>query len=324
MNELIYQQGGTLYLDEPWDAQPSAATITLATLSNDTLDTIDATFTDITDEDATFVSDLVITLDAHNKGAKVLTGIGTFTADDPDDMTAPGYKLLINRGGRRYFVHPDEADWIDTAVTLRVDAGIDFPIQPGDLAYGVRITYDVDWSTVTDDFVGRVKAEWKVTVGGVVHKRIKIYDVLKQTISRPATWADVLARRPDADTQMSEVRDKEQLVITAWEDIITTMYNMGIRHNLVVPDYSTVLRDATVLQCLYNMTLHQSLPVPSAYEGFGGDYIDKLDREKNAILGQFLPAIDDNEDGSISKRETGINRRSVWFRSPTNHRLTTD
>jgi hypothetical protein len=49
VNELIYQQGGTLYLDEPWAAQPTAATITIRTLADKALSTLGGGFVDIED-----------------------------------------------------------------------------------------------------------------------------------------------------------------------------------------------------------------------------------------------------------------------------------
>lgn len=320
MNELLYQQGGTLILDEKFTSQPASATITLRTMSDDVLSSIDSTFDDIEDEACT-VDDLVLTLSASAKGARVFTPAAT--AGTIPDLTSPGYRLLIIRGGRKYFAQVSEYDTDgDDIVSFRVDEGIDFVISNGDMAYGLRVSYDVDWSTVTSDYTGRIKAVWTVTLAdGTVHKIGKVYDCVKQVLVKQATWSDVVARRPDADIHLSEIRDKEKLVDVAWDDIVTKLYNMGIRHNLVYPDYSTVLRDATVMQCLYNMTMHQGIPAPVLFAAQGRDYTDWLYREISSILGQFLLPVDDNEDGILSRSEVGTNRRAVWLRNRTNHRV---
>lgn len=320
MNELLYQQGGNLVLDEKFTSRPVSATVTIHTMSDEVLSTIDSTFTDI--EDATcVVDDLTLTLSASAKGARVFTP--SATSGTITDLTDDGYRLLINRGGRKYFASVSEYDTDGTdVVSFRVDEGIDFIIQSGDYAYGLRVSYDVDWSAVTDDFTGRVKAIWAVTLDdGTISKIGKVYDCVKQVITKQATWADVVARRPDADIHLSEIRDKERLVDVAWDDIVTKLYNMGIRHNLIYPDYSTVLRDATVMQCLYNMVMHQGIPAPILFAAQGRDYTDWLHREISSILGQFLLPIDDNEDGILSRAEAGVNRRAVWFRSRTNRRI---
>lgn len=311
MNELIYQAGGTLYLDEPFEAQPSAATITITTLANQALTTIDSTFTDISAEAAT-VDNLVLTLPATNRGARVISPSGT--AGSIGDITSPTYRLLINRGGRKHWVKVGEYD--GSVTSFRVDEGIDFDIKAGDTAKGVRVSYAVDWSAVTSTFTGQVKAHWSVTVAGVVHNIVKIYDVVRQVLKQPATWSDVLARRPDADNQVSEVRDKERLVRTAWEDIVQYLYNRGIRHNLVIPDGATTLRDAVVLQTLYNLTLHQSLPVPLAYSGQGEIYLEELKQDRNSILSQLMMPVDGDENFEITSIENNTRRGGVYMRSP--------
>lgn len=315
MNELIYQAGGTLYLDEPFEAQPSAATITITTLGNLALSTIDSSFSDISAAAVTDVDDLVLTLPATNRGARVISP--SATAGTIGDLTSSTYRLLINRGGRKYWVKVAEFDTSGSDVTsFRVDEGLDFDLKAGDTAKGVRIYHTVDWSSVTDDFTGRVKAHWAVTVNGVVQNIVKIYDVVRQVLKQPATWSDVLARRPDADNQSSEVRDKEKLVRTAWEDIVQFLYNRGIRHNLIVGDGATTLRDATVIQTLYNLTLHQSLPVPLSYSGQGDIYLEELKRERTNMLSQLMMPLDGDEDFAISAVEEKTRQGGVFARSP--------
>jgi len=315
MNELIYQAGGTLYLDEPFEAQPTAATITITTLENNLLTTLSDTFTDITAE-AADLDDLVLTLPATNRGARVISP--SATAGTIPDMTSPGYRLLINRGGRKFWARVSEYDYSGGSVSsFRVDEGLDFDVKVGDTAKGVRVSYVVDWSAVTSTFTGQVKAHWAVTVNGAVQNIVKIYDVVRQVLKQPATWSDILARRPDADNQMSEVRDKEKLVTTAWEDIVQYLYNRGVRHNLIVPDGSTTLRDAVVLQTLYNLTLHQSLPVPLAYGGQGEVYIAELRNERNNALSQLMLPVDGDENFSLSKVERNTRRQAVFMRSPS-------
>jgi len=324
MNELIYQVGGTLVLDEPFNSQPVSATISIHTMRDGALTVINNSFTAITDE-VCVCDDLVLTLGASAKGARIFTP--SATAGTIPNLTDESYRLLISRGGRIYFAHVSEYDTAldDSAIpvlevtTFRVDEGIDFPISAGDKAYGIRVSYDLDWTAVTADWAGQVKAIWTVTLtDGSVRRIGRVYDCVKQVLNKPATWADVVARRPDADSQMSEIRDKERFVDVAWDDIVTRLYNLGIRHNLVFPEYSTVLRDATVMQCIYNLTMHQGLPAPMLFLSQGQDYLSWLNHEINASLGQFLLPVDNNEDGELTAGETGVGRRGVWLRSRTN------
>lgn len=314
MNELIYQQGGTLHLDEKWPSQPTAATVTIRTLANKELSTVHASFDDIEDEVCDF-DDLVLSLPSSNAGAKLVSPLST--AGTISALTAPNYRLLINRGGRLYYPQVAEYDTGGGAVdSIRFDDAIPFAIKAGDTASGIRVSYTVDWSTVTSTFVGQVKAVWSVTVGGVVNKVVKIYDVVKQVLMQPATWSDVLALRPDADTQLAHIADKERLVTQAWQTVVHDLYTMGIRHNLIVQDGSTTLRDATVYQTLYNLTAHAGLPVPISYSNQGQSYLDNLrrDRERAYSLLQF--PVDDNEDGAITRTESKVSRRGIFFRSP--------
>ena len=312
-NLLIYQQGGTLYLDEPFEAQPTAATITIRTLDNEVLSTEHSTLTDIEDETAS-VSNLVLMLPALNKNAKVIAP--SATAGTIPTLTDPKLRLLIESGGRKQYVKVSEYYTSGANVTsFRIDNGLDFDLPVGATAKAIRVSYAVDWSAVTSEFVGRVKAEWKVTVGGIIQKVVQIYDVVKQVLKQPATWADVINRRPDIDNQMSEVKNKEALVTQAWEDLIQEMYTLGIRYNLVIQDGSTLLRDATVLQCIINLVIHHSLSIPLNYESQGDMYIENLRRSKNAILGGFTLPIDSNQNGSIETSEEQEGHRQVWLRS---------
>jgi hypothetical protein len=338
VNVLVVQQGGLLVLDEPFDAQPSAATVTITTLGNQALTTLHSSFTALEDETCN-VSNMVLTLPASNRGAKLFTP--TATAGIVDAMTSPGYQLLIQRGGRNYYARVGEYDVAAAGggggggggggsghahghngngsnlnvTSFMLDEGVDFAIKAGDTAVGVRLSYDVDWSAVTDDqFVGQVQALWKVTVNGRVQRIRRVYDVVRQVLTRPATWADVLARRPDADENMSQVRDKEKLVETAWEDVVRELYNLGIRHNLIVPNTSTALRDATVLQVILNLSIHQALPVPPAFMTQPDVYLDNMRAERSKTLSMLAMPIDDNQDMVITPRELASNRRAINLR----------
>lgn len=314
-NLLIYQQGGTLYLDEPFEAQPSAATITIRTLDNQVLSTIDSSFDDIEDEAAT-VENLVLTLPAVNKGAKVITP--SATAGSIPTLTDPHLRLLIETGGRKLFVKVSEYYTSGANVTsIKIDSGVDFDIAANATAKVIRVKYAVDWSTVTSEFVGRVKAEWKVTVNSVVHKVVQLYDIVKQVLKQPATWANVVTRRPDVDKQITELKDKEAVVRQAWEDIIQELFAIGVRHNLVIQDSSTILRDVTVLQCLINLTIHHDLPIPSNYESQGDMYLETLYRAKSKIMSSFSMPIDDNQNSIIEDDEEKNQRRQIWLRSST-------
>lgn len=318
MNELIYQQGGTLVLDEPFEAQPTAATITIRSMTNNVLSTLDSGFDDIEDEVAS-CDNLVLTLPATNEQARVI--VPATTAGTIPVMTSPGYRLLLNRGGRLYYPIVDEYDTSGANVTsVRFDSPIPFAIKVNDTAKGIRVSYNVDWGDATALFTGQVKATWKVTIGGVVRKIIKIYDVVKQVLAQPATWTDVLDMRPDADTQLSHIADKEALVTKAWGNIKQDLYTLGIRHNLVVPDGSTTLRDAVVMQTLYNLTAHAGLPVPASYNGMGDVYLDRLSRDRERALSLLQMPVDENEDEILAGSEQVPRTRTVFFRSAYNHR----
>lgn len=323
-NVLLFQQGGTLYLDEALPDQPSLCTVTITQLDGQALSQIDSSFTDIEDE-ACDVADLVVVLPAKSAPWKLVTP--TSYTGDIGDMTEEGRKFLLNRGGRKQWLRVSEYDVtvvegvdpepdVTTLTELRFDQGIDYNLKAGDTLKDVRCSFEVDWSAVTSDFVGRVKAVWSVTVGDVVRKITKIYDVVRQFLFPPATWQDVLELRPDADNELSQVPNKEVLVVKAWQDIVADLDTMGIRHNLIVADGSTVLRDATVIRCLINLVQHQNLPTPTGYIGQTDDYVDWLAAEKARILGKLQIPIDEDQDGNISVPEANKTKRQSWWRKP--------
>lgn len=333
-NELIYQAGGTLVLDEPWTAQPSSATLTLTTMGGQTLPNLGSGYVDVTAAACT-VDDLELTLPATNPGAKVIAP--SLTEGLIGDLTSPGYIMLLDRGGRKHWqavseyavdqveiiVPPGDTLLVDSVTNIRLDPGLPFAVKAGDKMYGLRVSYTLDLSAVTSTFVGKIQAVWRVTVAGVVHVVARVYNIVKQTLPQPATWADVLNLRPDAQEHMSNVPNKEALVTRAWETVVQDLFALGIRHNLVVQDGSTTLRDATVAQCLYNLTVHQNLPVPRSFENQGDIYLDRLVRDKDRALGQLSFPVDENQDGIISSSEIGVNRRAVFFNSTVNRRQDT-
>lgn len=315
MNELIYQAGGTLVLDEPWTAQPSAATFTLLTMQGQALSTIGGGFEDISEETAS-LDDLELTFPATNQGAKVI--VPTATDGTIGDITSTGYCLLLDRGGRKHWQTVSEYDASGGNITsIRFDPGLPFALKVGDKGYGLRVSYTVDFTEVTSEFTGQLQAVWRVTAGGVVHVVKRVYDLVKQTLQQPATWADVLVLRPDAADHLSNVPNKEALVTKAWETIIQELYDLRIRHNLIVPDGSTYLRDAVVSQTIYNLVVHNDLPAPRIFENQGDAYLDRLLREKDKNLGRLAMPVDLNQDGNIQPSETGINRRAVYFNAIT-------
>lgn len=325
-NVLLFRQGGTLYLDEALPGQPSACTITLTSLNTNSLTSLGGGFVDVQDEECD-VWDLVVALPAKSPPWK--TVVPTSTTGTIGDMTAEGRRFLLNRGGRKRWVRVSEFDVgrtevidiegthiIDIVTELRFDEGIDFALKVGDALKDVRCSYNVDWSGVTGDFVGRVKATWKVTVEGTVLTFVKVYDVVRQILFCPATWSDVLKLRPELDNEISQVADKEKLVIQAWEDIVVALGSMGIRHNLIVPDGSTILRDATVRQCIINLTQYHGLMTPAGYIGQTDDYIEMLEASKGAILNKFILPVDNDQNGLLSEQEQYGTKRQVWFRRP--------
>ena len=100
-NVLLFQQGGTLYLDETLPGQPSSCTITLSGVDSESLSSLGAGMTEVQDEDCV-VGDLVLTLPAKSAPWKVVAP--SDSAGTIGDMTAEGRRFLLNRGGRTRWV----------------------------------------------------------------------------------------------------------------------------------------------------------------------------------------------------------------------------
>jgi hypothetical protein len=307
-NLLIAGQGGILHLDEPFREQPSAATVSLYPLNTRGAE-VGNGFASVTDAACT-LDDLVLTLPAKNAPWKIVCPINT--QGTVGDLTDEGRRFLLNRGGRRTWPRVSEYDFDGDVVSeIRFDEGIDFALKTGDTLRGIRVSYDFDLNGL--DFVGKARAVWKVTVGGVVQTTVRVYDIMRQEIKQPATWDDVLNLRPDADDQLSQVANKERFVAQAWNNIVQQLYTMGIRHHLVIQDGSTALKDLTVIQCIHNLVMYQGLSIPDAYIGQGEDYIDRLVTLKAQIMGPLRLAVDENQDGKLTSTETNMKRRQVWF-----------
>ena len=309
---LVYQQGGTLYLDEKFEAQPSAVTITLRTMGNDALSTLGTGFSDVEAVSATAES-LSMTLAATNEGAKEVA-VSADSGTPTTGMLDYSYRHLVeNAEGRQAWprVSGRTLDGGDVN-KLIFDEGIPFDISAGDTAKSIRCSYAVNWSSVTATFNGRVQALWKVTVAGEVRKIKKIYDIVKQEFVQPAEWADVLARYPELSAKTGRRFDFERTVRQAWEDILRELSAMGVRANLIIPEGDYSLRDATVFQCLAN--LGRSGIVPRVFDDSPEDYIELMEQEKQGALGQLTQFVDDDEDESLEYDEEDRARRAVWFR----------
>jgi hypothetical protein len=307
-NLLITNQGGWLHLDEALPAQPLSATLTLSVVDSKASST--GGFPSIVNEPCV-VDNLVMTL--PDRQAPWRSIVPTITAGAIGDLTTPNRRLLLNRGGRKRYLRASEADDDGTDVTsIRFDEGLDFTVRAGDTLSGLRCSYYVDIDGI--GFVGRLKGEWRVVTPDGVSRYTYIYDVMRQEIGQPATWADILRVRPDADNELSQVPNKEIIVTQAWEEVVRDLYNMGIRHNLIIPNGSTILRDAVVTQTILNLTMYQNLSVPESFIGQGEDYMMHLERKVSKTLGQFFVPVDENQDGEITKSDETKGRRQVWFR----------
>lgn len=319
-NILVYQAGGRLVLDEPFRAQPTAATITITALDGRELTDLGTGFAAISDV-AAEVSSLSLTLPATTLRQRTIEPTATSGFDaDIDQLTDPGYVLLVNRGGRLMHVSPAEfataaADpGPGTDVTsFKLDDGLPVALVAGDTAKGIRVQYTVDWASVTSRFVGQVLATWKVTVDGVQHTIKRIYDVVRQVLHCPATWNDVKNRRNDVDSQTSNIQDKDACVQQAWEDIQEELRQREVYCHLVVPHGSKALRDAVVYRCLYTLVENQSLNVPPQYTGGVDEYLKHFDQQMNRAMGALMLFVDKDEDGVVADDEYKSTRR-VWLR----------
>lgn len=315
MPVLIYRQGGTLALDERLETQPSSCTFTLRTLQDAVLSTLHSSFDDVEAESAT-VDTLTLTLAATARNANQISVVAT-SGTGVSHLTSDGYRLLVVdvTGRKQWFRVNGVAMSGSNVETIYIDDRTDFALTAGSTAYAVRCSYAVDWSAVTATYTGEVKGTWKVTVGGVVRTFTKVYDIVRQELVQPASWSDVIALRPDADSQTSNILDKEDIVKVAWEHLIRDMRTMGMLHNLIVPDGSTGLRDALVYQTLYNLAKHQGLTVPPEYAAAPDMYRDELIRDRNQALSGLTQIMDLDEDGKLDADElSGISRQQVWFR----------
>ena len=310
-NYLIYQQGGTLYLDEKWEAQPSAVTITLRTLGNDALSTLGTGFSDVEAASAT-AETLSLTMAVTNEDAKQVT-VSATSGTPTSGIMDENYRLLVvSADGRQWWPRVSGRTLDGSNVTQLVfDEGIPFDITAGDLAKSVRCSYAVNWSSVTSDFKGRIQAIWKVTVGGEVKTVKKVYDIVKQELVQPAEWSDVLSRFPELSAKTGRRFDYERVVEQAWQDIQRELFAMNVRTNLVIPESDYSLRDATVYQALSN--LGRAGVVPRVFEDKPDDYIDLMEQERIAGLGQVSTFVDDDEDESLEESEEGRSRLAVWM-----------
>jgi hypothetical protein len=309
-NLLITGQGGWLHLDEPLREPPVSATVSLRLVEEKRAS--NGAFMPLFNEPCV-LDDVRFVLPERLSPWRSVEPVST--SGLVGDLTDPRRRLLFLRGGRRLYLTPNEFD-VDgngDVVLLRFDEGIDVSARAGDTLSGIRCSYYVDLDGI--DFVGRVQADWQVTLGSGETKRFThVYDCMRQEIGQPATWRDVLAIRPDADNEMSQVKDKESLVRRAWEQVVERLQSLGIWHNLVIPDGSTSLRDAVVAQTILNMVMHQNLTVPEAFAGQGDYYIQHLERGIQAPLSSFSMPIDGDQDGEIRPGEVDRAARQVWFR----------
>lgn len=323
-NILVYHAGGRLVLDEPFRKQPTEATVSITTLDGRDLDALGGGFTAISDV-AADVSTLSLTLPATTLRQRNIAPSATagFVAEI-DELTDPGYALLLDRGGRILHITPSEYTVVGSDVTtFRLDDGLDFLLAAGDTAKGLRIAYEVDWSAVTSPFVGQVLATWRVTVNGRVQTIRKIYDVVRQVLHCPVSWQNVRARRADVDTQTSNLADKEMAVQQAWEDLREELRQRDVLYNLVIPDGSTALRDAVVYRCLSNLASQQVLNVPPDWNGGLREYLDWLEGQKSDALGALSLVVDTNEDGLVTTDEQQ-KRRRIWLRGKRSELIQTN
>jgi len=315
MNVLLYQQGGTLYLDKPLEAQPSACTISIKSLGNDDLSEVGSTFDDIDDEDAT-AEDLSLTLGATTKGAREVAVSATSGEPNPDPFDE-NYRLLVTTAtGRVGWWKVDGRTLDDGDVTqLEFDQQIPFALAVGDLAKSVRCSYAVDWSGVTDTFSGRLQVFWKPTINGVQRTYREVVDIVKQLQSQPATWADVLEMHPSIQHSITNrVKDCESLVRKAWNQVQRKLWKMDVQaHDLVFLGGDDSLADAVIAQTMLNLT-HLNI-YPASKKDEPKEYQSELRLDIESALGLLTQAyLDANENLSLEAAETSVPLRQAFFR----------
>lgn len=311
-NVLVYQQGGTLTLDEKLDAQPSAVTVSLRTLGNESLTTLGTGFVDVTDAAAT-AETLSLTLAATNEGAREVT-VSATSGTPTSGMLDPGYRLLLTSSqGRQDWVRPDGRTIDGSDVTkLYLDSKLKFDLAAGDTAKSIRCTYAVDWSSVTSTYTGRIQVIWKVTVGGVVKTIIKVYDIVKQELVCPADETDLLDRQPWLQHKLAHQSALSRALRLGWEKVEQRLSNMGIRTNLIISDGDTNLRDATVWSAL--LVLAQAGHAPTHLQEDIGEWIEMLEHEVITSLGPIRQFVDEDEDGALESGEEDQSRMTPYFR----------
>ena len=309
-NLLIARQGGTLHLDEMLPERPASALLTLTEV--DRVASSTAPFPAVTDAVCT-VDDFIAELPARISPWKTIAP--TTNSGTVGDLTDKRRRLLLNRGGRRLYLVPNEVDTEpgDVVSLLRFDEGVDCTVKDGDLLCGVRCSYEVSLTGI--EFVGRIQAYWTVTgVSGTVYRFTHVYDSMRQEVGQPASWQDVLDLRPDADNELSQFASKEVFVRKAWDDICTQLRTYGVLHNLVIPNGSTALRDAVVYQTISNLFLFQNLAIPETFIGQGDDYQMHLERKIASYLSTFYMPVDYNQDGTFEESKEEKPVKQHWFR----------
>lgn len=307
-NLLITKQGGWLHLDEMLPSPPLSAEITIE--RQDERASSNGAIPSTVDEFCV-LDDLVLTLPTRTAPWRTIAPMTT--EGTIGDLTETRRRFILQRGGRKAYLVVSEFDEdAGDVTTLRFDEGIDFSTKEGDTLSGLRCSYYMDLQDV--EFVGRVKANWKVECAEGFFRYTYIYDVMRQEIGQPASWSDVLRMRPDADNELSQVMNKEIFVTQAWEEVSRDLLNMGIRHNLIIPNGSTLLRDAVVYKTLLNLVMFQNLSVPSSFLGQGEDFMMHMERNISKALGQLAMPVDEDEDGEILANGQSQHRRQVWFR----------
>ena len=316
---LVYQQGGTLYLDEPLGAQPTACTLTLTGRDGTALSSIDSSFSDVAASACT-VETLSLTLAAANAGAREVAV--TATAGTPvSGLDDRFYRLLItNTDNRKILVRVSGWETSGGDITnLKIDTGLPWDIAAGATAKSVRCTKAISWSAVTSTFTGSLMAVWRVTVDGAVKPIVKEVDVVRQVPLPPISWADVLDQRSDLNHFLGPHSNPERLVLEAWDRVLVRLMNIrttsgkSVLHTSLVDNGGPHLRQAAINELLMLLASQHNY-VPSAWEGDVDGYLDDMDSAQNRALAISNYA-DLDEDGLLSESEKAPVSRHIWFGS---------
>lgn len=168
--------------------------------------------------------------------AASVAGATSISVSSATGITAEVEYLLETPGARALLVRV-----IDVAgTTVHLGAPLPIAIASGATLKGVRMSFALSASHTSD--VGAGHARVTATLGGIARIFRVPFDIVRQVLSCPLSWDDLLRSYPDAGRMLDPNDDPSELVLQAWDDLLVhELRSRGFHEDLVVdPDGLTV------------------------------------------------------------------------------------